>query len=89
MQGTISEDQADSFDLPLHPVSPSEISKLVNENGCFRIEKMELINIQISLQWSGPVNGEDVSRHLRAGLEGLIRANILVVRLSMNYSVVS
>ncbi|OWM76920.1 loganic acid O-methyltransferase-like [Punica granatum] len=69
-EGTISEDQVDSFNLPLYPTSPSEISKFIEENGCFCIEKMELMSTQH--RFEGPINGADVVRHLRAGLEGLI-----------------
>ncbi|KAL3564861.1 hypothetical protein D5086_032907 [Populus alba] len=41
-EGKISEAQVDSFNLPMYVPSLEEMMELVQKNGCFDIEKMEL-----------------------------------------------
>ncbi|KAI6686014.1 hypothetical protein NL676_031927 [Syzygium grande] len=69
-EGIISEEQVDCFNLPLYPASPAEIARLVEMDGSFHIEKMELLNTQT--KYEGGVNAQEIVIHLRAGLEGII-----------------
>ncbi|KAG9137480.1 hypothetical protein Leryth_016774 [Lithospermum erythrorhizon] len=41
MQGHIEEDKLYSFNIPLYTPSPSDIEKLVEEDGCFTIEYVD------------------------------------------------
>lgn len=65
----MSEDQVDGFNLPLYAASPEEMSDLVERNGEFSIEKMELTNPASWLK--GPVDIRDWVIHMRAVLEKL------------------
>ncbi|XP_062150160.1 loganic acid O-methyltransferase-like [Alnus glutinosa] len=69
-EGLISEAQVDSFNLPTYAPSPKEMTELVERNGFFSIERMEMTNPPSSID--GPVNGQAWTMHLRAGLEGII-----------------
>ncbi|XP_022770010.1 probable S-adenosylmethionine-dependent methyltransferase At5g38780 [Durio zibethinus] len=40
-KGLISKEKVKSFNLPLYYPSPNEIEKLIEDNGCFGIERME------------------------------------------------
>lgn len=60
----------DCFNLPLYPASPAEIARLVEMDGSFHIEKMELLNTQT--RYEGGVNAQEIAIHLRAGMEGII-----------------
>ncbi|KAJ8760473.1 hypothetical protein K2173_015140 [Erythroxylum novogranatense] len=64
-EGLVSEDMVDSFNLPIYTARPSEIGELVERNGSFTIERIEM----------APVGGTEVSAHscllhLRAAFEG-------------------
>ncbi|CAL5339012.1 unnamed protein product [Camellia sinensis] len=66
--GSISEDELDSFNLPLYSPSPNEMNQLVEKNGCFSMERMELTNP--TAKTDGPsVNIPALIMHLRAGFE--------------------
>ncbi|OMO73338.1 SAM dependent carboxyl methyltransferase [Corchorus olitorius] len=68
-KGLISKEKVESFNLPLYYASPSEIEKLIQDNGCFSIERMEtfpgtrknIVNLQM---WPMTV---------RAAFEAMIR----------------
>ena len=70
LQGSISEVEADSFNLPMYLTSPMEFRELIEANGCFIIERMENFN---------PYENEDLpdfdalATQFRAATEGLIR----------------
>nr|QTZ19615.1 putative S-adenosylmethionine-dependent methyltransferase At5g37990 [Bixa orellana] len=69
-EGLISEELVDSFNLPVYTPSPKEMSKVVEENDCFSIERMELAN-----PWSGinsPIDGKANSMHMRANTEAIL-----------------
>ncbi|OWM90732.1 hypothetical protein CDL15_Pgr021037 [Punica granatum] len=68
-EGTIRESDVDSFNLPIYAASPQEMTELVNANGCFSIERMELT--ASSSKSRGKISGQAVVMHLRAGLEGI------------------
>lgn len=46
MQGLISEAEVDSFNLPIYYTSPEEFKAVIQRNGHFNIEKMEILNNQ-------------------------------------------
>ncbi|XP_010415411.1 PREDICTED: probable S-adenosylmethionine-dependent methyltransferase At5g38780 [Camelina sativa] len=57
-QGLITEEQADTFNIPIYSASPEEVTFLVETNGCFTVESMELMNPAAWLKRA--VNVEDV-----------------------------
>ncbi|KAJ7942862.1 S-adenosylmethionine-dependent methyltransferase [Quillaja saponaria] len=67
-EGLISEDQVDSFNIPVYTASAREITKLVEKNGCFSIE---IIDLTLSRSVAS-ANGQDCTMHMRAGMEGII-----------------
>ena len=56
----ISEEQVDTFNIPIYSASPEEVTVLVEKNGCFTVESMELMDPTAWLK--RPMNVEDV-RH--------------------------
>ena len=71
LQGLISEAQVDSFNLPVYIVSPKEMLELVEENGSFSIEILELYK-PISSVNDGEITPRGVTMHLKAAMEGII-----------------
>lgn len=69
-EGLISEDQVHCFNLPVYAPQPKEIKELVEINGFFSIERMEITNPLSSID--GPISGQVCAMHLRAGMEGII-----------------
>ncbi|KAF4385071.1 hypothetical protein G4B88_029113, partial [Cannabis sativa] len=69
-EGFISESKVHSFNLPIYIVSPNEMIGIIERNGCFSIEKIELCKPMSSVN-----NGEikitpsTVTMHLRAAME--------------------
>ncbi|CAN6851683.1 unnamed protein product [Brassica oleracea] len=57
-QGLISEEQVDTFNVPIYSASPEEAAVLVEKNGCFTIEFMELMDPTAWLK--RPMDVEDV-----------------------------
>ncbi|KAG6618155.1 hypothetical protein I3843_06G049600 [Carya illinoinensis] len=69
-EGLISEAQVDLFNLPFYITSPKEMREIVEGNGCFRIEKMEIQNPRSGID--APITGKSCVMQRRAGLEGMI-----------------
>ncbi|CAK9144640.1 LAMT/FAMT [Ilex paraguariensis] len=67
--GIIDEAQVDSFNLPIYAASPKEMSRLVERNGNFTIEKIELTDPRSKID--APVNVQALIMHLRAAMEGM------------------
>ncbi|KAG8637564.1 loganic acid O-methyltransferase isoform X2 [Manihot esculenta] len=68
-EGLISEAEVDSFNLPFYTVSPEEMTELIERNGCFSIERMELTD---PAPWlNGPVNIPEWVVHVRAAMQAL------------------
>ncbi|GFZ21294.1 S-adenosyl-L-methionine-dependent methyltransferases superfamily protein [Actinidia rufa] len=67
--GSISEAELDSFNLPLYSPSLKEMTQLVQSNGCFSIESMELTDPLSKIVC--PLNIRALVMHLRAVLEGI------------------
>ncbi|KAM6546796.1 hypothetical protein CsatB_027532 [Cannabis sativa] len=77
-EGIISENQVDTFNIPLYSVLPNEMTKFIEENGCFSIERMDLMKTSM-IDYSdnnGEVtqltSAETITLHLRAILEVLL-----------------
>ncbi|WJZ80583.1 hypothetical protein VitviT2T_000490 [Vitis vinifera] len=68
--GLINEAQVDSFNLPVYAPSQEQMTDLVKRNGCFTIERMELVYRASKLV--APITGKECGMHLRAGMEGMI-----------------
>ncbi|XWS34330.1 hypothetical protein CRYUN_Cryun21dG0030300 [Craigia yunnanensis] len=72
-EGLLSEDQVDSFNIPIYAPSPMEITELVERNGCFSIERLELTNFQT--EDDAKVDVRACVMHIRAGFEWIISKN--------------
>ncbi|PON68105.1 SAM dependent carboxyl methyltransferase [Trema orientale] len=68
-EGMIKESQVDSFNLPLYnSATPEEIKGLVERNGCFSIERLELSTPSSWLE--NPIDIAAWMMHVRAAMEG-------------------
>lgn len=70
IQGLLTENEVDRFNLPLYSPSPEEMSELVARNGCFTVEVMELTNPSSWME--GPINVSEWMNHVRAAMEGML-----------------
>ncbi|KAM3324715.1 loganic acid O-methyltransferase [Capsicum chacoense] len=62
-EGILEESLVDSFNLPLYFPSDEDMTKVVEKNGCFSIERMEMTCFQSTIDAKSHI------RHHRAGLE--------------------
>ncbi|TMW87649.1 hypothetical protein EJD97_019668 [Solanum chilense] len=69
-EGKLDESLVDSFNLPMYFPSPQHMTKVVEKNGCFSIEKMELTHPKSKLVDDFDAKTFIIS--LRAVLEGLL-----------------
>ncbi|OVA12886.1 SAM dependent carboxyl methyltransferase [Macleaya cordata] len=65
--GVVDEARIDSFNLPMYSTSTQELETLVERNGCFSVERMEIMSRP---RLSNP---QVYSDHIRAVTEGLIK----------------
>ena len=63
----------DSFNLPTYFASPQEVEAVVERNGCFHIERMEIVPQEIPNGNSSTSRGRVMSSHMRAGMSGIIK----------------
>ncbi|KAH0990899.1 hypothetical protein GBA52_002382 [Prunus armeniaca] len=68
-EGIIEEGEVDSFNLAFYAASPEEMAGIVEKNGCFEIERMELTNPAAWMK--GPVDIPSLVTHVRAAMEGM------------------
>ncbi|XP_008465246.2 loganic acid O-methyltransferase-like isoform X1 [Cucumis melo] len=68
-EGLVSEAKVDSFNLPIYITCPSEMRQLVEDNGNFSIERMELTAPTTWLQ--GAIDTREWINHIRAAMEGI------------------
>lgn len=68
MQGLLSEDKFDSFNLPVYCPSVEELRDLIEENGCFDILTLESIG---QMPFSLPS-----AQGCRAGTESILRKHL-------------
>ncbi|CAK7326825.1 unnamed protein product [Dovyalis caffra] len=74
-EGIISEAKVDSFNLPLYEASLEEMMELIQRNGSFNIEKMELTTVakgESTFENYSPYTVQMLKMHMRAGLEEII-----------------
>uniref|UniRef100_A0A7N2MJP2 S-adenosylmethionine-dependent methyltransferase n=1 Tax=Quercus lobata TaxID=97700 RepID=A0A7N2MJP2_QUELO len=70
-KGIISEEKVDTLNLPIYFASPHEVEAAVERNGCFRLEKMEILPQE---KPSGNFSrGMVLSSLIRAGMEGMFK----------------
>ncbi|PHT60470.1 hypothetical protein CQW23_02833 [Capsicum baccatum] len=69
-EGKLDESLVDSFNFPMYFPSPEDMTKVVEKNGCFSIEIMELTYAKSKLVEK--VDAKTLMINLRAVLEGLI-----------------
>jgi indole-3-acetate O-methyltransferase len=74
LQGIISEAKVDSFNLPMYSATLEEMKELIQRNGSFNVEKMELTmaNGESNHQSYSSYSGRILQMHLRAGIEEII-----------------
>ncbi|KAF2305660.1 hypothetical protein GH714_007323 [Hevea brasiliensis] len=70
-EGLVSEAQVDSFNLPMYVPSPKEMIELVERNGSFKIERMELFDPVPGNEAQILRSGHAWKMHFRAGLEAV------------------
>ncbi|KAF3619968.1 hypothetical protein FXO38_10729 [Capsicum annuum] len=70
LQGMLDESLFDSFNLPMYFPSPKDMTKVVEKNGYFSIERMELTDPKSKLV--DEVDAKTLMINLRVVLEGLI-----------------
>ncbi|KAL9352669.1 hypothetical protein Peur_055349 [Populus x canadensis] len=73
-EGIISEAKVDSFNLPMYSATLEEMKELIQRNGSFNVEKMELTmaNGESNHQSYSSYSGRILQMHLRAGIEEII-----------------
>ncbi|KAK7308649.1 hypothetical protein VNO77_42269 [Canavalia gladiata] len=69
-EGQVDESQVDSFNLPFYAPCPEEMTKVIEMNGRFSIERMELTDPAPWLKRTGQVIPEWII-HVRAALEAI------------------
>lgn len=73
MQGKVSEEKVDTFNIPVYHMSPQELEDAVDRNGYFRIERIEdLPNV---LELGGRLKSEVLSSHWQAIMHGMVKAH--------------
>lgn len=68
--GSINKADVDSFNLPVYSTTPKEMIRLIERNGCFKIERIELNDPRA--KFDGPLDITSLIMHLRAGFEGIL-----------------
>ncbi|KAF8021164.1 hypothetical protein BT93_G1559 [Corymbia citriodora subsp. variegata] len=69
-EGKTSEALVDSFNVPVYVPSPEEMTAIIERNGCFSIERMDLA--PFDKKTDGLTAAHACMLHVRAGVEGLI-----------------
>lgn len=70
-KGVVSEAQVDSFNLPFYAASPEEMAEIVERNGFFNVERMELNDPAAWLKRR--INIPEWVVHVRAAMEESFR----------------
>ncbi|XP_042016379.1 loganic acid O-methyltransferase-like [Salvia splendens] len=68
-EGVVDKDKIDKFNLPIYTPTMGEMKRVIENNGCFSIEKMELSKMD------GPIDVAKLIMHMRAGMEGVFSAH--------------
>ena len=79
LQGIVSQEKVDLFNVPTYIMSPQELGGAVERNGCFSIEKMGILHYTTSSHYQSLTSSRDkaqvIASHVRAVMEGLIKAH--------------
>ena len=70
LQGLISKELVDAFNLPIYKTFVKEMAQLVERNGRFSIEKMESTDPMSMID--GPLDMKVCTMHIRAVVEELL-----------------
>ncbi|CAI9275031.1 unnamed protein product [Lactuca saligna] len=70
-EGKIEEEKVDSLNIPIYYSSPNELEEIVDRNGCFRIEKMEVMP-HIAEPETKDAAGR-LAMGVRVGVEGVLK----------------
>ncbi|KAH6799174.1 hypothetical protein C2S51_035658 [Perilla frutescens var. frutescens] len=68
-EGVVEKSAVDAFNLPIYAPTVGEMRKVIEGNGCFSIETMELTNPRSQV---GALDVVSLIKHLRAGMEGIL-----------------
>ncbi|KAG6404120.1 hypothetical protein SASPL_136360 [Salvia splendens] len=72
-EGVVDKDKIDKFNLPIYAPVMGEMKRVIENNGCFSIEKMELTDPRSKVD--GPIDVAKLIMHMRAGMEGVFSAH--------------
>ncbi|XP_042477202.1 loganic acid O-methyltransferase-like [Macadamia integrifolia] len=70
----VNEERVDTFNYPIYIASPKELEELVKKNGCFSIERLEMVTCLIRDVETPGV--EVYTKHLRDGMQGPIKEHL-------------
>ncbi|KAG6404119.1 hypothetical protein SASPL_136359 [Salvia splendens] len=73
VQGVVEKSRIEEFNLPIHIPRLGEMREVIEKNGCFRIERMELTNPKSKV--AGPLDAANVVTHMRSAMEGVFAAH--------------
>lgn len=71
-EGVVDEGEIEAFNLPIYSPRVGEMREVIEKDGRFSIEKMELTNPKSVV---GPIDVGSLIMHLRAGMEGVFTAH--------------
>ena len=72
----VSQEKVDLFNLPMYYMSPKEVEEATERNGCFSIEKMEILpHPRTGQSLTAQQKAQVISFHIRAITEGLIKVH--------------
>ncbi|KAI5353489.1 PREDICTED: probable [Prunus dulcis] len=74
-EGLISEEEVDSFNIPVYTTTPNEMAELVERNGSFSIVKMESTSPWLKVGHIVNNTPQKLARELRAGMEGVFKTH--------------
>lgn len=75
VQGIVSEEKVDSFNIPIYHMTPQEVEAAVERNGCFSVERVEDIH-QVRSDEENSLsitNAQEFASYIRSGMEGQIK----------------
>lgn len=72
-QGVVDKAKIDDFNLPIYAPTVGEMRRVIEKNGCFIIERMELTDPRSKVD--GAIDVGSLIMHMRAGFEGIFAAH--------------
>ncbi|XP_057804904.1 loganic acid O-methyltransferase-like [Salvia miltiorrhiza] len=72
-EGVVEKSAIDAFNLPIHIPTLEEMRKVIEKNGHFSIERIELINPKAGIEEA--LDAATVLVHMRAAMEGVFTAH--------------